>query len=310
MWCTKYYRGHVKFTASMIGLLIFGFILGVTLGANSGQLWWWIQNTISASPDWLSKLASALTWPVTVTFLAVWFRREIAEVIKEFARFISNIKRVRGHGLEAEIEPQTKPSGPDEILRNAVSPANAEIPANGRAVATQTIQPQQPATENVANYVTVNEDALNELQPHLNVTMEELRFVANNFKRMFFENVNLEQINQQKTIDSLVVVSASTSILLAHERHYRQLFGSQIHLLKKLREIGPMSLDAIQQIYNNAKNTYPEFYGHYTFQSWLGFVKDSGLANTNADGNVFLTNFGNGFLKYTFDQNLTHDKYG
>ena len=106
-----------------------------------------------------------------------------------------------------------------------------------------------------------------------------------------------------------LVTAAALHIQLQHERHYIAMFGSQIALLKRLNEVGPigLSIDMAQLIYNEAARNYPDIYKSYSFEQWLNFLLHTGLV-MRQENKLTITPYGNGFLQYIVLRQLSEIK--
>lgn len=100
---------------------------------------------------------------------------------------------------------------------------------------------------------------------------------------------------------------ASLNIQLAHERTYRNIFGSQVNALVSMNVAGGASEDTLKQIYAQAAAQYVELYKTYSFDAWIAFLVTSGLAS-RIENHYQTTAYGRGFLKYAVDMHLFFPK--
>lgn len=109
--------------------------------------------------------------------------------------------------------------------------------------------------------------------------------------------------------DALVHVAAAFSVQLGHERAYRLIFGSQLSALAQMNGAAGASKESVKAIYDQAVATFPDFYKGFSFEAWIGFLKNSQFVNENAES-YSLSPYGRGFLKYIVDQQLPPNKAG
>lgn len=113
--------------------------------------------------------------------------------------------------------------------------------------------------------------------------------------------------NTAEQLEIMIHGVASLNIQLAHERTYRIIFGSQTSALVSMNNPGGASEETLKQIYTGATTQYPEFYKDFSFEKWIGFLINSGLAVRN--GSLYETTaYGRGFLKYAVDMHLSFPK--
>ena len=84
--------------------------------------------------------------------------------------------------------------------------------------------------------------------------------------------------------------------MLAFERIYGSILGSQINLLYKLSELRTHGMDtnAINQYFDQVKARYPEL-GQWSNVQYLKFLFDNSLVHHD-DGKVYITESGIEFL--------------
>ena len=112
---------------------------------------------------------------------------------------------------------------------------------------------------------------------------------------------DLQQRNIQAPADrerALVRALATANIIQHFERAYGSLWASQLVCLRYLnpRDTGADRAE-ILPLYEAAKNEYPNFYQNYSFDQWLGFLKQMNLV-TERDSRASITVAGREFLKY------------
>ncbi len=96
---------------------------------------------------------------------------------------------------------------------------------------------------------------------------------------------------------------ADSQITVIFERTYSTIFGSQLNALQYLNgKAGTFKdISELRPFYDSAKAENPQFYGTYTFESWLGYMVSAVLVIV--DGSmVDITIRGQEFLKYLINQ--------
>jgi hypothetical protein len=88
----------------------------------------------------------------------------------------------------------------------------------------------------------------------------------------------------------LIRIIAAQSIVQQFEATYRSIWGSQLSALELANTAGIGGLDRqlFEILYSQAKARDPQYYEHYSFNQWLGFVEASGLVITK-DQKVYIT---------------------
>jgi hypothetical protein len=83
-----------------------------------------------------------------------------------------------------------------------------------------------------------------------------------------------------------------------HETNYRVIFTSQISALKQLNLIGQATLSQARRVYEEAARQNPDFYSRVTWESWSGFLVNTGYVDIGGgdDPTVTLTPLGNDFI--------------
>jgi hypothetical protein len=110
---------------------------------------------------------------------------------------------------------------------------------------------------------------------------------------------------------ALLKFLALNQIVVAFERTYFSIFGSQLKALQFLGSSPSLLEDphSLQPFYDQAKSKNPDFYGSYSFERWLAFLQSQVLI-TEQDQKVGITVRGREFLKYLIDQGYTFEKAG
>jgi hypothetical protein len=96
----------------------------------------------------------------------------------------------------------------------------------------------------------------------------------------------------------------------AFEYIYRIIWGSQLSLLNYLNEqnLGE-PVEAIRPFYTLAASQFPTWYTNYSFEQWLGFLKESVLVRQD-DGMIRITVRGREFLAHLIRMGYTMNKAG
>jgi hypothetical protein len=92
--------------------------------------------------------------------------------------------------------------------------------------------------------------------------------------RTELEKLNLSS-NSKETVDILIQHLAVSQLFYAAERLYRQIFGSQISILKHMNLFGLMTRDEIKGFYDEAAAKFPVLYPNYSFDAYIQFPTQS-----------------------------------
>lgn len=114
---------------------------------------------------------------------------------------------------------------------------------------------------------------------------------------------------ESDTAKVLIKHLAGTRVLLEFEQIHNLIFGSQIFLLKKLNEVAgqgkPSNLIAAH--FEHIKSLFPESFGEWSLEQYLGFLLDRSLITTK--GNVYhITNLGVEYLTWLTRNGKREDK--
>jgi len=103
----------------------------------------------------------------------------------------------------------------------------------------------------------------------------------------------------QEAVNVLVRHLALSQLLLFAEQIYRNIFGSQIALLKHLNVVGTLRKDQIENLfYNVAKLNFPSLYDTYSFEQYLHYLKAFNLISTTDNQTFVITDEGKLFLEW------------
>ena len=128
------------------------------------------------------------------------------------------------------------------------------------------------------------------------------------------ESIIKEEFNKKKLLGAegipvLIRSVAALSIAYAFSETYRVIWGSQLSLLDYLNAQAPQPVVALRGFYNLGTSQYPFYYTAYSFEQWLGFLKDQLLIREDG-GLIGITVRGREFLAYLTTQGLSRNKAG
>ena len=142
--------------------------------------------------------------------------------------------------------------------------------------------------------------ATNPLPP---VNREAIRLLEEGFRR------ELEAIPQANK-EAVLVRALSVAHLLGHHAAiYNIIFGSQIAGLRRLDEVGSVTVNEARQFFQPYERAYPEIYKDYKFDGWLGYMVSNGLVIREGD-RLKASPFGHDFLVWLRESRLTEAKAG
>lgn len=128
------------------------------------------------------------------------------------------------------------------------------------------------------------------------------------------EDIIKEEFNKKKLlgiegVPVLIRSVAALSIAYSFSETYRIIWGSQLSLLDYLNTQKPQPAVALRGFYNLGATQYQLYYTAYSFEQWLGFLKDQLLTREDA-GLIGITVRGREFLTYLTNSGLTRNKAG
>lgn len=126
---------------------------------------------------------------------------------------------------------------------------------------------------------------------------EALRQLELKLKENLSDLVAKGKVGAGDQVDFLINELAGTRLVALFDRVYLMIFGSQIRGLIHLNQFGTATLEDARQLYAEAKAADLDFYGNYTFEQWLGFIKDNDLIGVS-DDSVSITPIGRDFVQY------------
>jgi hypothetical protein len=113
-----------------------------------------------------------------------------------------------------------------------------------------------------------------------------------------------------EAVPVLVRILAGMQIAFGFEETYRLIWGSQLSLLNYLNtQMDGQPAEALRPFYTLAATQYPEAYNGYSFEAWLGFLRDQLLVREDG-GRLRITVRGREFLTYLTRMGRSHNKAG
>jgi len=112
-----------------------------------------------------------------------------------------------------------------------------------------------------------------------------------------------------EAVPVLIRYVAALSIAYSFSEVYRIIWGSQLNLLDYINSQRPQPSEALKVFYNSGAMQYPLIYSGYSFEQWLGFLKDQLLIREDG-GLINITIRGREFLTYLTTTGLTRNKIG
>lgn len=118
------------------------------------------------------------------------------------------------------------------------------------------------------------------------------------------------KLNDKDSVEVLVKHYSALQIAYIFEQIYRLIFGSQLNALDFLNtQPTAQPREAVRIFYTLAASQYPEYYRSYSFEDWLGFMKQSILVREDA-GLLHITVMGREFLTHLTKAGLSRNKAG
>jgi hypothetical protein len=105
----------------------------------------------------------------------------------------------------------------------------------------------------------------------------------------------------------LIGALAETRIRAGHEAIYNRIFGSQLEAMKTLDIRGSATVADAKQYYDTLIPRFPTMYPSYPFDSWLGFMVNTGLVYRDGE-RLTPTVYGHDFVVYITENRLSGDK--
>ena len=180
-------------------------------------------------------------------------------------------------------------------FRNEIKSAFARIKAVGPLGVTLDAPP--PAQQPIATPAVSANEVISGIKQF--ISPEQLEPAVKSIK----DDLAKRTQNKDEQIEILVHALASTNIQVSHERTYRGIFGSQMSALLTMNNPSGATEETVKKIYDAAVAQYPELYKDFTFEKWVAFLMQGGLA-THVEGRYEPTAYGRGFMKYVLDMRL------
>jgi hypothetical protein len=112
----------------------------------------------------------------------------------------------------------------------------------------------------------------------------------------------------------LIRALATSRQMLAHERVYRLILASQLHIILEANTGIPVDLSRAREVYERAREQFTDMYAGFDFENWSSFPINQGLLQREAlpEGRIVLriTPTGTDFLHYLVQFGLTGQKLG
>ncbi len=128
-------------------------------------------------------------------------------------------------------------------------------------------------------------------------------------ERLIKDDLANKKLGGSEAIPVLIKYFAVVYIEYLFLNLYRIIYGSQINLLDHLNTQNGQSREALQIFYNLGASQYPDIYKNYSYDQWLGFLKDQVLLRED-QGMFRVTVRGREFLLYLARSGLSRNKAG
>jgi len=184
-----------------------------------------------------------------------------------------------GNLLRNRAVQTVKAFGTELVLEDASS-NQKDAPENPSATAAKAIVPDNSA-------LPTNRPALDEL-------VQQVR-------------TQFDRLPETERVPAMIGTIARSRLFWTHEFIYNRIFGSQIAGLRRLDELGKVTIEQAREFFTPYAHKYPEQYRDYGFEGWLNFMVSNGLVSKEGD-KLRATVFGHDFLVYLREMRLTEDK--
>ncbi len=140
-----------------------------------------------------------------------------------------------------------------------------------------------------------------------------IRQLDSNLIREIEDNIKAEfaqrKLSGPEAVPVLIKYFAVVYIEYLFLNIYRIIWGSQINLLDYLNTQNGQSREALKIFYDIGTSQYPDVYENYSYDQWLGYLKDQVLLRE--DNAMFrITVRGREFLLYLTRSGLSRNKAG
>lgn len=123
------------------------------------------------------------------------------------------------------------------------------------------------------------------------------------------DELNKKKLLGVEGIPVLMRYLAAMSIAYVFSEVYRLIWGSQLNLLDYLNSHNGQPAESLRSFYNLGIALYPDYYKQYSFEQWLGFLKDQLLIREDG-GLISITVRGREFLMHLTRTGLSKNKSG
>jgi len=112
-----------------------------------------------------------------------------------------------------------------------------------------------------------------------------------------------------ESIQVLIRLVARQQVNLQFNDIYHRIFGSQLRALHHLNtNPGPQERLAIEFFHTQAAMASPQFYRHFSFETWLSFLRTQGLIVSHPNERIELSVRGRSFLTYLVQNGASLDR--
>jgi hypothetical protein len=119
---------------------------------------------------------------------------------------------------------------------------------------------------------------------------------------------NLFPNDMTARVNTLITHLAATQLVLAFESINKLIWGSQLELLLYVNsQFNGAAIDELKVFYERAAAAHPTGLKDYPFDSYLGFLINSGLL-IRTNGRVYITPFAKEFLAHLARSGATHPR--
>jgi hypothetical protein len=285
--------------------------------ASRGKIWWYVlaaalgglggtslvlsYRPVTGPPNgtfWalflLPVLQLLVSWPVAVAFVAVLFRKEVAELFPRIERGPLGLR------FKAIAAAQREVSGSADVTVGLLGvSAVGEVGTLGVTKSGEVIEP----AKNVTIPAPTATAAAEALPPGVEAAAEGLPFAIGRAFRMLNQTVALDKPPEERLTEALRMLAVS-QVSYAFEKVYRVITGSQIDALLFLhaRPWGAPE-QGVKEIYRQN----PETAKVLTPEAWWEYLNASALVVVE-NGVAFITPVGEDFLDYLLRQRYTDRK--
>lgn len=230
--------------------------------------------------EYVVELVKALAWPVVAIIAIFTIRSGVSGLIRRVTK-----ASLGTDGLRLEAPAQA---------------AAAEQKVEGRPGATSNSLPIPPEPGKAPSVA------------HEHASLPPPHFLYDSYDASLHGRLNeLFGTNEQAKLAWAVRMFDQAAIELAHERHYRLFFTSQIIAVRRLNEMirAPVALG--RELFDDAARQNPTAYQDFSFEAWLTFLRNTGYIAIEGEGDqsiASITNLGKGFLAWMVGRGVPETK--